>query len=1149
MFNPYSSAKIKSLEKGGKPVQGSFSDFNLGDSNIGSERSFRYDPFGEPLKSTQQLNVDWSKFENHTFFSSGEVKVNESFNRIINGYPFDGTRKEVETFIDSLSGFEKWVWDSFPRNSGAIYLHDGAYISVKDKSGVLYPDLSKNSKGETVINPQDDSTSFSIEFLVNIPDVPNGTQVIFQKISGPTEGFTVCLSPSNNSTVECSYTVSSNSVSDSVSCLLEKNMWNHVCITHNKEDARGNIIQIYVNEKIVSEGRVLKIGKLDTDNSNFLIGSGSIFFKENSLVTPTETFHGTIDELRIFHSVRDVKDQVLFSSRGVYSSPDLKLYYRFNEPQGSLSLDNNPNINSIVLDSSGNSMHANVIGFQPDMRINQSLSLTNPVKNERKEFTIILFPAHAEVIALNIDLLSKAKEYDRSNPNNIIKLIPPHYLLEGAAQDGFSTPEGNGGDQYGGEGIPGQGKMGSVQIILTFLYIWSKYFDEMKMYLDSFGTLRSVDYSKLDTIPDNFLEDRIKESGFFFPKLFTNADLDQFVHGDAVDPYEDDSIPLKEIQAEITRRVLVNLPNISKSKGTQHSIKAFLRAVGIDPNNSLKIREYGGPTTKQLGTSRENRTETFGMVDFYSSSYVATPFLSSSRVELGFPEPAGSFIFNSENKRIGTTEKSDGLLTSGSWSVEGIFKIPPQKISSIEDYYGNQSLLRIAGTGSVSQKSLLYGNLVAEQGSEHPFKSPALKLFLRPGQSSNAPTLIMTLPLDGEGIFDGDTWNISFGCERNDSVDSVVSSSYYLRAGKIDEGNISKMFVTSSMFQEDPTSSGNVFRKITATNNASGSFIAIGKHQEFDEGPTAYHLGNSMIVDSDTSKTTDYVGWVGNLRFFSKAITVDEWKEHVRNPRSTGVSNPKINYNYVTATGSFEKLRLDTLQKQPIKNSDIYGNISFLDFSQNFGSTNGVGFPASTDVILGDMLNYSLLSPKFDEVSCDEKIRIRSFIDQKTVDENPWSVLAPTYLSNEFFMTEEPQDDLRLSIEFSLMDSLSRDMVNMFSSFDIMNDALGSPENMFSPDYPSLEVISDVYFNRLSGKPDWRSFLEFYRWFDMSISSFIEQLVPGKTNYKGTNFVVESHMLERHKNMYMWDKNYTGEMIVVKDDLKVQLITGRINKY
>jgi hypothetical protein len=147
------------------------------------------------------------------------------------------------------------------------------------------------------------------------------------------------------------------------------------------------------------------------------------------------------------------------------------------------------------------------------------------------------------------------------------------------------------------------------------------------------------------------------------------------------------------------------------------------------------------------------------------------------------------------------------------------------------------------------------------------------------------------------------------------------------------------------------------------------------------------------------------------------------------------------------------------------------------------------------------------------------------------------------------FLEEEPQDDLRLSIEFSMVDSLDKDIVNMFSSLDFLGDILGSPEMAFSPDYPDLENLRDVYFNRLSGKPDFRKFLEFYRWFDMSISSFIEQLIPSKTLYKGTNYVVESHMLERHKHQYKHFNNYVGERRAIDDSFLVQQIVGKVKKY
>ena len=61
-----------------------------------SSNSYIFDDPGSPLKSTQQIPIDWSQFSNHTFFNSAESKVNVAFDTIINFYPFDGSNQEVQ---------------------------------------------------------------------------------------------------------------------------------------------------------------------------------------------------------------------------------------------------------------------------------------------------------------------------------------------------------------------------------------------------------------------------------------------------------------------------------------------------------------------------------------------------------------------------------------------------------------------------------------------------------------------------------------------------------------------------------------------------------------------------------------------------------------------------------------------------------------------------------------------------------------------------------------------------------------------------------------------------------------------------------------------------------------------------------------------
>mgnify|MGYP003339508031 FL=1 len=312
-----------------------------------------------------------------------------------------------------------------------------------------------------------------------------------------------------------------------------------------------------------------------------------------------------------------------------------------------------------------------------------------------------------------------------------------------------------------------------------------------------------------------------------------------------------------------------------------------------------------------------------------------------------------------------------------------------------------------------------------------------------------------------------------------------------------------------------------------------------------------YYFLNDTLTAPDSARAYQFVGQMSNFKFWSKALQENEWREHTRNHKSVGVENALLNYNYVSnLSGSFEKLRIHSILKQENLYADKSGSIVFLDFSQNNMHMTGSGFDSEQRVLIGDIIPYTYLSPYFDEYSTIEKVRIRGFSDEANLTDAPWASLSPVY---ELSPEDVSDDDPRLSVEFSLIDSLNKDIITMFSDLDQIGNIIGSPEVMFSPDYPGLENLRDVYFNKISNKLNFRGFFEFYKWFDLSISTFIEQLVPRKTRFRGTNFVVESHMLERHKKEYRHVDGYLGDSIrgyiSDKDIIKLQLIVGSINKY
>jgi len=279
-------------------------------------------------------------------------------------------------------------------------------------------------------------------------------------------------------------------------------------------------------------------------------------------------------------------------------------------------------------------------------------------------------------------------------------------------------------------------------------------------------------------------------------------------------------------------------------------------------------------------------------------------------------------------------------------------------------------------------------------------------------------------------------------------------------------------------------------------------------------------------------------------------LSLDEWKEHVRNYNSVGVENPLANWNYVNnAQDSWGKLRMNCMVKQDTRTTDTSGSITFLDMSENLLHMTA-SFPwPNTEVVVGEIFDLSQYNPYFDEAATNNKVRVRSFQDFDLVQQTPWANLAPVY---EVPPSETPTDDVRFTMEFSLIEALNRDIITMFSTLDALDNAMGDPDLLFSVDYPVIENLRDIYFNRIKAKLNFDAFLIFFRWFDTTIGQFVAQLIPRKTNFKGVNFTVESHMLERHKmnyeaqsQIYLGDSNRTN----LNAQLLLQQIAGSVSKY
>jgi len=1118
----FSPTVVRGIRQGASHQSINFSpqDDQLADSSIQNTGSYKYSVDGTGLRSTQQLNIGWSEFENHTFFNSAQVKTNVAFEKIFNEFPFDGSKQEFENFFSGLTGYEKWVYDQFPKNLGYMFFSgaqesedgSGTYITVKDVAGSAFPTVSTLRTGETVINPAD--SSMTIEFWMYLPAQENSGSSIFSKVTG-SQGFIVAVEPSANAITgsasgSVSMYVASGALSTSASLTVAKGAWNHVAFTWDRSLGVQKILGYLNQEFINSSSQGIEFDTLTTQAANLYIGSGSqLSTTVTGVFNPTSTFSGALDEVRIWHSVRSIDQLKLSAKKAIFAQDDLKLYYKLNEASGSNSL--------VVLDHSSNSVHGrlNNNGFLLGVRnvATGNIAGPSPMTYEKIADSPVLFPTQPDLIDLRTEILISASRYDLDNPNLITKLVPVHYFLEGQAEDGLSSQEGDITTILESGTDPRSVNLGGTQALLLLLYTWAKFFDEMKLYVQAFSTLNAVDYNSIDTVPDQFLLTLARNQGIELPPLFDGSSIEQFLEGENIQSdISTNDLTLQGVRNQIWRRILINLQDVLRSKGTMHSVKSFIRSVGIDPDNNFRIREYGGPNKLPLNFTREKRNEVSTLIDFVSGGLVKTSglYLTSARTEPGYPTPSST--------------NDDFSLLSGSFTFSGYWKMSNPLTNS------TQSLARLHEFDGTSYRVPL--NVTSISGSGK----------IRLAHDYQVTGDDHTFELDGPDIYDGGLWFVSFGRRRNDDgLNSRVSSSYFLRAAKAVYGEIVESYSTASFVDDHTGGTGaQLFESYIPdlAASADGMFFAVGSSS----------LAAANLTQ-EIDRTQVFDGKSGHWKLWSKYINENEWKEHARNFRSVGVTNPATNFNFVTTnSGSWERLRFDFSTDQPVTASDGSGVIALTNFAQNTITASGSNFPTNRSVAVAERFYYSSPSPKFDQAATTEKVRVRSFQNFENVQDTPWAQVAPVY---EIVRSESPTDNTRFTVDFSVVDALDQDIITLFANLQSFDNSIGSPELAFSPDYPDLESLRDAYFNKLVDKMNLKLFFEFYKWFDTNIGTFIEQLIPRKTKFLGTNFVVESHMLERPKVEYLYSDIYLGDNTrhSLKDTILLQLITGTFSRY
>jgi len=1116
---------------------------SLGDHDFSSD-NFLLDSYAAPFKSTQQLNIDFSKFQNHTFFSPARAKVDIALHKCINEFPYTGSKANVERFITRLTGFEKYVFDQIPKNKGFLFFSgsqgpNGSYISVSPFAGNEFFGVP-GATGENFLNV--DHNPFEIETHLYIPEILNDNQVICQR-SQTKSAFTLALS-SSSQTDQCKIIFLVSSASDSyviASGSCSKGQFSHVRACLEKENG-GKKAKIYVNNLLIaSSSDIQDFGSLVFDTANFNIGSGSTHSILDYSFSPVETLSGALDEFRFFTDQRDQSKVELQQKTQIFATSSLGLYFRFDEPSGSYDM------RDVVLDYSGHCLHSRIQNYSESLRV--AASISNPMTLQDAYFSPVLYPDYDQFENLINRLLSDSESYDAINPNNILSLVPLHYLEESALASGSPQYDSGIGIAPKLASIPGTGELHNSSPLLRILVIMSISLDEIKQFADDLSKVLAIEPGSDTQISGQMIRYAADYFGITLPNFFAKSTVDQFSFGEDIEEDVVTRYTLRGLRDDLWRRILYNMPYIVSSKGTRGAVRSILLSSGIVPENFFVIRELGMAGETRIKNLRDKSEEVISVLDFSGSILTPTgvfvspgvmsnspriisPFLSASRVEIGFPDPVGTFVNKSDQFFHGISNSTnDGLLTSGSFSIDASFIFDKRL-----NHPSRQSLFRLLTTGSSLPRDFLVANVFFDRTSD---ETGNLTLALNASAEIpiNQPKPLI-LFVSGVNLFDGERWTVGIERKRADEA-GFLSSSYTLRCARQVGENVT-FFKDAAFYSETSVSPGlNVFQNLIPTFNASGTYTIVGS-QSFSASTRFLNSYSDYI-------TSRFTGKISGIRFQSQAIGDASFIERSRNFASIGTSNPEIGLGFdLVQTGAFQRLRIDASCDQATTASDGSGNIRIFDFSQNSMHFLGSGFSANTEIIKPQTVYVDRVSPRFDLQQVYNKVRVRGLNNPAESDPD-YIISGPAY---EIYDTTEIVDDTRFSIEHSVVKALNEDVISTIGDVQYLEDVLGQPRDFFNDSYSRIDHFSDVYFNRLTGKMDLARTYDVFRWVDVALTDIVESVLPKRTKFLGINYIIEPHILERAKVKYRFDQMFmlTNDMVGLKyEDVVLDYSTNILN--
>mgnify|MGYP003642560203 CR=1 FL=1 len=1069
--------------------------------------------------------VNFEYPENFARYGKATKYYEDAIIRIYDDYPYDGSLSERAEYRNESSYLDLYILDQkYPRRTGhAIFSPNGwgtvaaslpmasGYIALSsnpeyvkvlggpnqapaeylnkplhtqfEKANIYAPDQNRQSNLKFDLNE-----GVTVEFWMNKPILMNtssypsaGTslEIPFMLSNNDSGSLVVGMNTGDTTPTGTPFTcllisgsiVRSLNYSSITNADYLNNGWHHFAFSFkNSADGLNLVSSLYLDGKQKEVLTVAaSIGEV-TGALNATIGAGTIS-KSTVFPLPTEGYgklSGSIDEFRFWKTERTAEQigKYWFTQYGggtntTDSNVDLGVYYKFNEGiMANLAIDAN------VLDYSGRISNGQWTGYSPQSRLTSSA--IDIYLGKASEFTDpIIYPTHPAVISLKEELLESGSAYDLTNNASIYNSIPSWITEE---------------DELGSKDLE------------NLTQIMASYFDTLQLQLESLPKLKDKTYNDPSLVKPHTFSSRLLESqGFVAPEIFADADvMAQILNRDADRKFELDLYDIKNV---IYQNVYNNLTRIYKSKGTEKSFRNLIRCFGVD-EDLVRLNIYGNNVEYELRDNYRTTAEKKKYADFnHPDRFSATVY-----------QQTGSSNPNSVSFITGSAE---GTYLPFTIEAEAIFpkKLEKDNINYFPTPFLSSSLFGFHGAPSATD--LTWPPLISDANLQvyavrEEIESP--NLYFKLVDRNN--TVNITTPIYDDA-YDNQKWNLAIKFRPEKSTANRVSGS----------GAPSSNWVVE--FYGVNSDAGIVNNEFLFTASMNGPLLAESNKRLYI-GAHRTNFTGSTLHNSDAK--------ISSLRYWASYLTDDAIKTHSRDPSNHGSPHPyQSSYLYPTSMNGITVPQVETLALN-------------WDFSLVTSSDGGVsGIPTISDAgyLVNDISSGSVaLTSRYGwlgkviypqhtgrgdfYIPRDTKVADTKFIySGKTV--GPEVIQSSDMInilgeSDLYFDREARPVNFFYSIEKSMYQTISDEMLKMFSTIKDFSNLIGDPVNRYRPNYKAMEKLRSLFFENVENTPNLDKYVEFYKWIDGSLNAMLQQLVPMSADVSDEiRTMVESHVLERNK--------------------------------